>query len=159
MNMKRILAAAALAGFIAGPAALAGRSLTIKGSDTLVILAQRWAEKYMGAHSEVVLQVTGGGSGVGIAALINGTTDIATASRKMTQDEKIKLRDRYQTMGVEIPVAKDGLSVYLNEKSPVRELAFDQLKAIYTGKVSNWKEVGGPDARIVLYGRENSSGT
>jgi phosphate transport system substrate-binding protein len=159
MNMKRILAAAALAGFIAGPAALAGRSLTIKGSDTMVILAQRWAERYMGLHAEVVLQVTGGGSGVGIAALINGTTDIATASRKMTQDEKLKLRDRYQTMGVEIPTAKDGLSVYLNEKSPIPELTFDQLKAIYTGKIANWKEVGGPDARITPYSRENSSGT
>jgi phosphate transport system substrate-binding protein len=159
MNMKRILVAAALAGFIAGPAALAGRSLTVKGSDTMVILAQRWAEKYMGSHSEAVLQVTGGGSGVGIAALINGTTDIATASRKMTQDEKLKLRDRYQTMGVEVPVAKDGLSVYLNEKNPVRELSFEQLKAIYTGKITNWKEVGGPDVRLTLYGRENSSGT
>jgi phosphate transport system substrate-binding protein len=159
MNMKRILAAAALAGFIAGPAALAGRTLTVKGSDTLVILAQRWAEKYMASRSDAVIQVTGGGSGVGIAALINGTTDIATASRKMTQDEKLKLRDRYQTMGIEIAVAKDGLSVYLNEKSPVKELSFDQLRSIYTGKVTNWKDVGGPDVRINLYGRENSSGT
>ena len=125
----------------------------------MVILAQRWAEKYMGAHAEAVIQVTGGGSGVGIAALINGTTDIATASRQMKQDEKLKLRDRYQTMGVEIPVAKDGLSVYLNEKNPVQELTFDQLEAIYTGKITNWKEVGGPDARITLYSRENSSGT
>ncbi len=159
MNIPRILAAAALAGFIAGPAALAGRPVTIKGSDTMVILAQRWAEKYMAANADAVIQVTGGGSGVGIAALINGTTDVATASRKMTQDEKLKLRDRYQTMGVELAVAKDGLSVYLNEKSPVQELTFEQLKAIYTGVVTNWKEVGGPDVRINLYGRENSSGT
>jgi phosphate transport system substrate-binding protein len=159
MNMKKVLAAAALAWLVIGSVALAGRSLTVKGSDTMVILAQRWAEKYMNSHNEAVIQVTGGGSGVGIAALINGTTEIATASRKMTRDEKLKLRDRYQTMGVEIPVAMDGLSVYLNEKSPITELNFEQLKSIYTGKVTNWKDVGGPDARINLYGRENSSGT
>lgn len=139
--------------------ALAGRGITIKGSDTLVILAQRWAEKYMTANPGSVIQVTGGGSGVGIAALINGTTDIATASRAMKQDEKLKLRDRYQTMGIEIPVAKDGLSVYVHESSTIKELSFDQLRDIYMGKITNWKQVGGPDVRITLYGRENSSGT
>jgi phosphate transport system substrate-binding protein len=139
--------------------ALAGRGITIKGSDTMVILAQRWAEKYMAANAGSVIQVTGGGSGVGIAALINGTTEVATASRAMKQDEKLKLRDRYQTMGVEIPVAKDGLSVYVNESSAIKELSFEQLRDIYTGKIANWKQVGGPDARITIYGRENSSGT
>jgi phosphate transport system substrate-binding protein len=139
--------------------ALAGRGTTIKGSDTMVILAQRWAEKYMTANAGSVIQVTGGGSGVGIAALINGTTDIATASRAMKQDEKLKLRDRYQTMGIEIPVAKDGLSVYVHESSAIKELTFEQLRDIYTGKILNWKQLGGPDARITLYGRENSSGT
>jgi phosphate transport system substrate-binding protein len=139
--------------------AYAGRSITVKGSDTMVILAQRWAEKYMAANPDAILQVTGGGSGTGIAALINGTTDIATASREMKQDEKLKLRDRYQTMGVEIPVAKDGLAVYLNEKNTVKELSFEQLRDIYTAKITNWKQVGGADARITLYGRENSSGT
>jgi phosphate transport system substrate-binding protein len=77
----------------------------------------------------------------------------------MKDDEKFKLRDRYQTMGVEIPVAKDGLAVYFNEQNPVRELSIEQLRNIYTGAVTNWKAVGGPDAGIVLYGRENSSGT
>jgi phosphate transport system substrate-binding protein len=159
MNMKRSLAMLALTMIIAPAIASAGRSITIKGSDTMVILSQRWAEKYMAANMGVVIQVTGGGSGVGIAALINGQTDIADASRQMKQDEKLKLRDRYQTMGVEIPVAKDGLSVYLNESNPVRELSFEQLRDIYIGKIVNWQEVGGVDARITLYGRENSSGT
>ncbi len=165
MNNRRIVTLTAvsgilatLAGLLPGGTALA-RPLTIKGSDTMVILAQRWAEKYMSVDHDAVIQVTGGGSGVGIAGLINGTTDIATASRMMTQDEKVKLRDRYQTMGTEIPVARDGLSVYLNDKSPVKELSFDQLRDIYVGKLTNWKEVGGPDLRINLYGRENSSGT
>jgi phosphate transport system substrate-binding protein len=77
----------------------------------------------------------------------------------MKADEKRKLRDRYQTMGVEIAVAKDGLAIYLNEQSPVRELTIAQLRDIYTGTITNWKQVGGPAAPIVLYGRENSSGT
>lgn len=139
--------------------ACAGRGVTIKGSDTMVILAQRWSEQYMNKNQGAVVQITGGGSGVGIAALINGTTDIAAASRPMKEDEKLKLRDRYQTMGVEIPVAKDGLSIYLHVKNPVRSLTFQQLAGIYMGQVTNWKQVGGTDARIILYGRENSSGT
>jgi phosphate transport system substrate-binding protein len=81
------------------------------------------------------------------------------ASRPMKPDEKRKLRDRYQTMGVEIPVARDGLAIYLHEQNPVRELTLEQARDIYTGAVTNWKAVGGPDAPIVLYGRENSSGT
>jgi phosphate transport system substrate-binding protein len=125
----------------------------------MVILGQRWAEQYMSAHPGSVIQVTGGGSGTGIAALINGTTDICMASRPMKADEKRKLRDRFQTMGVEIPVAKDGLSIYLNEQNPVKELSFEQLRDIYTGAITSWKAVGGPEAAIVLYGRENSSGT
>jgi phosphate transport system substrate-binding protein len=139
--------------------ARAARGITLKGSDTMVILGQRWAESYMGAHPGAIVQVTGGGSGTGIAALINGTTDICQASRPMKEDEKRKLRDRYQTMGIEIPVAKDGLSIYLNERNPVKELTIAQLADIYEGKATNWKQVGGADALIILYGRENSSGT
>jgi len=157
-HTRHILAATLLAAAIAGPAQ-AARGLTVKGSDTMVILGQRWAEQYMNAHPGSIVQVTGGGSGTGIAALINGTTEICMSSRPMKADEKRKLRDRYQTMGVEIAVAKDGLSIYLNEQSPVKELSFTQLRDIYTGATTNWKQVGGPDAQIVLYGRENSSGT
>jgi len=157
-HTRQILAAALLAAAIAGPAQ-AARGLTVKGSDTMVILGQRWAEQYMNANPGRIIQVTGGGSGTGIAALINGTTEICMASRPMKPDERRKLRDRYQSMGVEIAVAKDGLSIYLHEQNPVKELSFEQLRDIYTGVITNWKQVGGGDAQIVLYGRENSSGT
>ena len=139
--------------------AFAGKAITVKGSDTMVILGQRWAEKFMNANAGKVIMVTGGGSGTGIAALINGTTEICQASRPMKPDERLKLRDRYQTMGVEIPVAKDGLSIYVHEGNPVKELTVDQLRDIYLGTLTNWKQVGGKEATIILYGRENSSGT
>jgi phosphate transport system substrate-binding protein len=131
----------------------------VKGSDTLVILAQRWAEIYMKAHPETSIQVTGGGSGVGLAALINGTTDIANASRPIKSSEVEKLKARYNTLGVEIPCAKDGITIYLNDNNKVQELSLKQLSDIYQAKVTNWKQVGGEDAPISLYGRENSSGT
>jgi len=137
----------------------APKKITIKGSDTMVILAQKWAEVYMKAHPEVILQVTGGGSGTGISALINGSTDICNASRPMKGSEIDKLKDRYGSLGVEIPCAKDGITIYLNESNPVSELSIKQLSGIFSGKIKNWKEVGGPDADIKLYGRENSSGT
>jgi phosphate transport system substrate-binding protein len=141
------------------PAAARAETVTIKGSDTMVILGQRWAEDYMHKNPGATLQVTGGGSGTGIAALISGTTDICQSSRAMKPAEKEKLRDRYNTTGVEIAVARDGLSIYLNASNPINELTMDQLKGIFTGKITNWKEVGGPDARIIVYSRENSSGT
>jgi phosphate transport system substrate-binding protein len=138
---------------------LAGKAITIKGSDTILILGQRWAEIYMNQNPGMVIQVTGGGSGVGIAALINGSTDICEASRPIKSSEIDKLKERFNTTGVEIAVARDGLSVYLNEENKVSELTLEQLKGIYTGKITNWKELGGVDTKIVLYGRENSSGT
>ena len=158
--MKKYLSYAllALSTLVAVPA-FAGKPITVKGSDTMVILGQRWAEQYMNTHKGQVIMVTGGGSGTGIAALINGTTEICQSSRSMKEDEKLKLRDRYQTMGVEIPVAKDGLSIYVHEANPVKELTTQQLRDIYLGTITNWKAVGGPDATIILYGRENSSGT
>jgi phosphate transport system substrate-binding protein len=152
------LGLAVLAGPGAPPAG-AARGITVKGSDTMVILAQRWAETYMNGHRGRILQVTGGGSGTGIAALINGTTDICMSSRPMKDAEKLKLRERYQTRGVEIPVAKDGLTVYVHATNPLRELTLAQLRDVYLGKVTNWKALGGADAAITLYGRENSSGT
>src|SRR4051812_3012828 len=101
------------------PAVVQAETVTIKGSDTMVILGQRWAEEYMKKNPGTTLQVTGGGSGTGIAALISGTTDICQSSRSMKAAEKEKLRDRYATTGVEIPVARDGLSIYLNSANPV----------------------------------------
>jgi phosphate transport system substrate-binding protein len=150
---------ASLALVLTASAALAARGITVKGSDTMVILGQRWAERYMTSHEGEVVQVTGGGSGTGIAALINGTTDICQASRPMKPSEKTKLRDRYKSMGIEIPVARDGLTIYVHESSPITELTIEQIRGIYTGATTNWKAVGGPDARIIVYSRENSSGT
>ncbi|MBI5730746.1 MAG: phosphate ABC transporter substrate-binding protein [Ignavibacteriales bacterium] len=136
-----------------------GKVITVKGSDTMVILAQRWAEKYMAEHPGITVQVTGGGSGTGIAALINGTTDICNSSRPMKPSEREKLKIRYASLGVEIKSAKDGLSVYLNDANTIHELSIEQIKNIYTGKTTNWKDVGGKDSKIIVYGRENSSGT
>ena len=133
--------------------------ITVKGSDTLVILSQKWAEAYMQKHPGTTIQVTGGGSGVGIAALINGSTDIANASRPMKSSEIEKLKQRYNTLGVEVPCAKDGITVYLNKGNSVSELTLKQIGLIFAGKITNWKEVGGVDASIKLYGRESSSGT
>jgi phosphate transport system substrate-binding protein len=133
--------------------------VTVKGSDTMVILSQKWAEVYMKKNPGTSIQVTGGGSGVGLAALINGSTDIANSSRPIKPSEVEKLKARYNSMGVEIPCAKDGLSVYLNKGNTVSTLTIKQIGQIFAGKITNWKEVGGADASIKLYGRESSSGT
>lgn len=139
--------------------AQAQKALTVKGSDTMVILGQRWAEEFMKKNGTQKVQVTGGGSGVGITALINGTTEIAMSSREMKEGEGEKLRGRFNTTGVELPVAKDGVTFYVHESNPVKSLTVEQLKGIYVGDITNWKDVGGPDAPIVVYSRENSSGT
>ncbi len=159
MNYTKLKFLAPLAAAAALMGAADNTSITVKGSDTMVIMAQRWAEAYMAKHPGAVIQVTGGGSGTGISALINGTTDICDASRQMKGSERAKLKERYATLGVEIKSAKDGLSVYVNDENPVKALDFAQLKGIYTGKIKNWSEVGGPDAKIIVYGRENNSGT
>jgi len=155
--MKRIIATLLLMTF--SSSLFAADVITVKGSDTMVILAQRWAELYMKKNPNVTIQVTGGGSGTGISALINGTTDICNASRPMKPAEKQKLKHRFSTLGVEIKTAKDGIAIYVNEKNTVKELTVQQVKDIYLGKITNWKEVGGNDSRIILYSRENNSGT
>lgn len=133
--------------------------VTIKGSDTMVILGQRWAESYMGFHPGTRIQVTGGGSGTGIAALINGGTDICEASRPMKDKEREQVKSRHGKDVKEIPVALDGIAIYVHQASSVQNLSQAQLKSIYTGKVTNWKDVGGKDEKIVAYSRENNSGT
>jgi phosphate transport system substrate-binding protein len=133
--------------------------ITVKGSDTMVILAQKWAEVYMKSNPGATIQVTGGGSGTGISALINGATDIAISSRKMKRTEMDKMKEKYNTLGVEIACAKDGITVFLHPTNKVKELTLKQLGQIYRGEIKNWKEVGGADQKIKLYGRENSSGT
>ncbi|MBJ6765087.1 phosphate ABC transporter substrate-binding protein [Myxococcaceae bacterium JPH2] len=144
---------------LATPLAAQAGTITVKGSDTMVILVQRWAEEFMKKNPGTKVQVTGGGSGTGLSALQNGTTDIAMSSREMKEAEQEKLRARFSTTGVEIPVAKDGVTFYVNDTNPVTSLTVDQLKGIYLGDTTNWKDVGGPAATIVLYSRENSSGT
>ena len=134
-------------------------NITVKGSDTLVILAQKWAEVYMSKHPEVKIQVTGGGSGIGFAALQNNTTDIADASRPIKAAERAACIKSFGKNPREYKVALDGLSVYVHADNPVNELSTDQLQQIFTGKARNWKEVGGNDAPITIYSRENSSGT
>lgn len=156
-----IVAALALVVVFAGSFQIgrAGQTITLKGSDTMLPLGQRWAEAFMTVNPDVIIQVNGGGSGTGFAALINGSTDVCEASRPIKDSEVDKLKERFNTPGVEIPVARDGLAVYLNTENPVQELSMEQLKKIYRGQITNWKDVGGPDTRVILYGRENSSGT
>jgi phosphate transport system substrate-binding protein len=134
-------------------------TVTVKGSDTMVLLGQRWAEQFMKTHPGAKLQVTGGGSGTGIAALINGTTDIAMSSRPIKEAEQQQARQRDPNGPVEIPVARDGITFYVHESNPVDTLTIAQLKDIYLGDVTRWKDLGGRDAPIVPYSRENSSGT
>jgi phosphate transport system substrate-binding protein len=157
--MKNFIASLAAVLLLALPGAARAGTVTVKGSDTMVILGQRWAEEFMKKNPNTRLQVTGGGSGTGLAALINGTTDIAMSSRPMKEAEGEKLRTRFNTTGTEISVAKDGVTFYVNEANPVGALTVEQLRDIYLGDITNWKQVGGPDAPIVVYSRENSSGT
>lgn len=147
-----------LALLLVGSYVFSGSTITIKGSDTLVRLGQRWAEEYMKANPGTVIQVSGGGSGTGIAALINGTTDICEASRDMKDKEHKQAAEKGITP-YRVSVSLDGIAVFLNENNAVKNLTFAQLKGIYTGAITNWKEVGGSDTRIILYGRENNSGT
>jgi phosphate transport system substrate-binding protein len=157
--MKKFLASILAVFLLALPGVAQAGNVTIKGSDTMVILGQRWAEEFMKKNAGTKIQVTGGGSGTGISALINGTTDICMSSRPMKDAESQKLRARSNAPAAEIAVAKDGVTFYLHEKNPLSSLTMEQLKGIYLGDITNWKEVGGPDAPIVVYSRENSSGT
>ena len=134
-------------------------NITVKGSDTLVVLAQKWAETYMGKNAATKIQVTGGGSGVGIAALQNKTTDLCNSSRKMKAAEIANCVQAFNKRPTEYKVALDGLSVYVNESNPLKEITLEQLELVFTGKIRNWKELGGSDAPITVYSRENSSGT
>ena len=133
-------------------------SLQIKGSDTMVNLGQAWAEKYMEKNPTEFIAVTGGGSGTGFSSLISGTCDIAMSSRNI-KDKEIALAKQKGINPFEIKVALDGLAVVVNPKNPVSKLTIDQLSQIFTGKINNWKEVGGLDAKIVILSREVNSGT
>lgn len=128
------------------------------GSDTMVNLALAWAEAYMAIHPDVRISVTGGGSGTGIAAMINGTVDMANASRSMKEDELEQARAN-GIHAVEHVVALDAIAIVVNPQNPVQELTIPQLSAMFTGRITNWAEVGGTDGPIVLLSRESNSGT
>ncbi len=134
------------------------QTLVIKGSDTLVNLSLAWAEAYMAERPEVSISVTGGGSGTGIAALINGTVDAANASRKM-KPEEVATAEANGITPVEFIVAYDAIAIVVHPSNPVDGLTRQQLSAIYAGEITNWQEVGGEDRPIVLLSRESNSGT
>lgn len=133
-------------------------SITNKGSDTMVNLALAWAEAYRVENPEISLSVTGGGSGTGIAALINGTVDIANASRAIKDEEREQARAN-GVDPVEFIVARDAIAVIANPGNPVDRLTLPQLSAIFSGQINNWREVGGEDRPIVRLSREVNSGT
>ena len=134
-------------------------SITVKGSDTLVVLAQKWAESYMTKSPTTKIQVTGGGTGTGFAALQNKSTDLCNASRKIKPAEQANCIKAFGKRPTEYKVCLDGLAVYVSADNPVKELSVAQVADIFNGKAKNWKEVGGADAPITVYSRENSSGT
>lgn len=161
MFKKFRLLAAIFLGLLLVPSALPAKdqnSLQIKGSDTMVNLVQAWAESYMEKYPDLFIAVTGGGSGTGIAALLNGTCDVAMSSRNITPKE-IELASAKGVSPQEHKVALDGLAVVVHPKNPVSKLTMDQLADIFTGRTKNWKDLGGPDLKIVVLSREVNSGT
>jgi len=130
----------------------------IKGSDTMLPLSQKEAESFMKANPSQMVTVTGGGSGVGISALFEGTTDLAQSSRKIKFDERQKLQESGKNVK-EVIAAYDALAIIVHPSNKVQNLTREQLEGIFTGKIKNWKEVGGDDLRIIPYARETSSGT
>jgi phosphate transport system substrate-binding protein len=152
------VAVSVVCGLMLSTTAMAETAIQVKGSDTMVNLMSNMAEAYMKAHPDVSIAVTGGGSGTGIAALINGTTDICAASRMMKKEEIDQAQSRNVTP-VETKIALDGISLMVNRKNPVSELTLEQLKNIYTGVYTNWSDVGGPNQPIIVLSRESNSGT
>jgi phosphate transport system substrate-binding protein len=136
-----------------------GVVVRLAGSDTMLPLARRLAERFMSAHPRVAVRVEGGGSGAGIAALVDGRVDLCTASRPLTPDEVQALAERRGTLGVTFLIAEDALSVYLNRSNPVRDLSLDQLRAVFAGEARDWSEVGGDQGTIVVLIRPPASGT
>lgn len=153
--MKKIILAATI---ILSAAITNAQKIVIKGSDTVLPLAQKEAEVFMKKNAGKSVTVIGGGSGVGISALLDNSTDIAMSSRKIKMDERMKLQDAGRAFK-EVIIANDALSVIVNPQNKVSKLTRQQLEGIFTGKIKNWKEVGGDDLQIVVYSRETSSGT
>ena len=162
MKFRKIVLAAGLLGAVVTatvPPVLGSEgNITVKGSDTMVILGQRWAEQYMKENTDVTIQVTGGGSGTGIAALVNGTTKLANSSRPIKEEEMASAKKNGIEV-VEFKTAMDGLAVVVNTSNPIEKLTVKQVGMIYSGYINNWKQVGGPDKKILRYSRESNSGT
>jgi len=161
--IKRIITLMVMAGILTGgfcakEVSAKNNSLQIKGSDTMVNLVQAWAEEFMKKNPDSFVAVTGGGSGTGFAALVGGSCDVAMSSRQIKPQE-IGLAEAKNVHPVGLKVALDGLAVVVNPKNPVSKLTIDQLAWIFTGKIKNWKEVGGPDLKVVILSREVNSGT
>jgi phosphate transport system substrate-binding protein len=145
----------------AGTPVATGAPVTViqnKGSDTIVNLALAWVEEYTASHPEISISVTGGGSGTGIAAMINGTVDIANASREMKPEEFDAAR-KNGIDPIEFVVAQDAIAVVVHPDNPVNQLTLQQVSDIYTGRITNWSELGGEDRPIVMLSRESNSGT
>ena len=136
----------------------AATAMTVKGSDTVLPLTQKEAEEYMKATPGTALTVVGGGSGTGITALLDGTTDICMSSRELKTEEKLKFSEK-QIAVKEATIGYDALSVIVHPDNKVTQLTREQIEKIFTGEIKNWKEVGGADMPIVAYSRESSSGT
>ncbi len=158
MRKKWILILIAMMIATPGFAGKNANSIQVKGSDTMVNLAQAWAEKYMEKNPIDYAAVTGGGSGTGFSSLISGTCDIAMSSRNIKEKE-IALAQKKGVNPNEIRVALDGLAVVVNPKNLIDKLTMDQLAGIFTGRIKNWKELGGKDESIVILSREVNSGT
>ncbi len=133
-----------------------GNDITVKGSDTVLPLSQKEAEVFMKKTPAASITVVGGGSGVGITALIDGNTDICMSSRDLKMEEKLKLKDKNIVQKV---VGVDALAIIVHPSNKVNQLTREQLEGIFTGSITNWKDVGGADLKIVVYSRESSSGT
>ena len=138
--------------------AVSASAQRIKGSDTVLPVAQQTAERFMNRQPDARVTVTGGGTGVGISALMDNTTDIAMASRPIKFSEKMKIKTAGEEVD-EVIVAYDALAVVVHPSNPVKQLTRQQLEDIFRGKITNWKQVGGDDRKIVVYSRETSSGT
>jgi len=155
MQTRVVFLALATLAFSPGPSA---QTISAKGSDTLRPLAERWSLAYARKNADAHLVVSGGGSGSGIAALLKGETDIAESSRALNASEKEQFKKQGKTP-IDIVVGQDAVAILVNRDNSVSALTMEQVKGIFTGTISNWKELGGQDAKISLYGRERTSGT
>jgi phosphate transport system substrate-binding protein len=155
--VRRVTAALVVAG-IAWATSVAAEKITVTGSDTMLPLAERWAAAYMAAHPDVDIQVSGGGSSTGIAALFARTADIANSGRAIRPVETKAARSA-GIEAAEFKVAMSALAVAVHEDNPIAALTMNQLKAIYTGAINNWRDLGGANQGIVRYGRQPNTAT